>query len=345
MSESLAKRMLPKSVADGVYRTIDPFLRIRANGKGVCSSKTRTERRQFYLRIVAELWQLGMRIRRLESLAEKHVEALMAHWRANGIGVGTLHTRLSMISVLCNYLGKRGVTKPIDQYFPSEDMQRRTVATESKAWKAKSVDPLEMIRLATQVDERLGVMLALQHTFGLRVKESIELRPAHALIEGGRTLEVTQGTKGGKTRTVPVDTPLKAEVIQWAIRVANQGNPKRVRWPDRTWKQAQQRFYGLVRNRLGISRKALGVTPHGLRHGWSQDEYKAQTGLVTPVEGGALGKIDRPTHQMASMTVSRWLGHGRIDVTTSYCGSYGHALRPTGPVTMTYKGLSPTLPA
>ena len=44
MSESLAKKKLPKSVVDGVHRTIDPFLRLRANGKGVCSSKTRTER-------------------------------------------------------------------------------------------------------------------------------------------------------------------------------------------------------------------------------------------------------------------------------------------------------------
>ena len=41
MSVSLAKQILPKSVIDGVYRTIDPFLRQRANGKGVCSAKTR----------------------------------------------------------------------------------------------------------------------------------------------------------------------------------------------------------------------------------------------------------------------------------------------------------------
>ena len=111
--------------------------------------------------------------------------------------------------------------------------------------------------------------------------------------------------------------------------------------PPSTWKQAQQRFYGLIRNRLGISKKALGVTPHGLRHGYVQDEYRELTGLPTPVEGGALGKIDRETHRSASMTVSRWVGHGRIDVTTSYYGSYGHALRVASPLSMTYTGLTP----
>ena len=55
MSVSLASKNLPKSVVDGVLRTIEPFVRLRANGKGVCSTKTRVERQQFYLRIVAEL--------------------------------------------------------------------------------------------------------------------------------------------------------------------------------------------------------------------------------------------------------------------------------------------------
>jgi site-specific recombinase XerC len=153
MSVSLAKQILPKSVIDGVYRSIDPFLRQRANGKGVCSAKTRAERRQFYLRIVAELWDQGLRIRKLESLSEKHVEALMERWHDAGICVATLHTRLSMISVLCDYLGKRGVTKPIDHYFPGENMQRSAVVKESKAWKAKNVDVQEMIALAGVVSE------------------------------------------------------------------------------------------------------------------------------------------------------------------------------------------------
>ncbi len=345
MSESLASKNLPKSVRDDVLRTIEPFVRLRANGKGVCSSRTRKERVRFYLNMVGQLWELKFRIRKLESLSEKHVEALLTYWYSQGHVAGSLHTRLSMINVLCERLGKRGVAKSIRDYFPGDEMRRCTVAKESKAWDAKNVDPEKIIDRALLIDERLAVMLAMQHAFGLRVKESIEIRPLHALIDSGKTLELNQGTKGGKPRTVPVDTPAKARVIQWAIRVAESGKTKRLRWTDCTWTQAQRRFYHYVSNRLGITKKDLGVTPHGLRHGWIQEAYREQTGLPTPIEGGALGKIDRETHQMASMTVSRWVGHGRTDVTTTYYGSYGHALRPTGPVTMTYKGLSAALPA
>ncbi|WP_126448071.1 tyrosine-type recombinase/integrase [Sulfuricystis multivorans] len=336
MAKSLAERVLPKYIIDGVLRTIEPYLRLRAKGDRVCSAKMRTERRQFILLMVAELWELGYRIRKLESLSSKHVETLMAYWHEKGIVAGTLHTRLSMIKVLCSWLGKFNVVKGITAYLPAEEVRRHTVAKVSKAWDAKDIDPLTIIQLAKQIDERLAVMLAMQHYFGLRVKESIELRPANAVVDGGRMLEIHEGTKGGRVRRVPIKSDQQREIIAWARQVAESGNTKRLRWPDCTFTQAQGRFYHYVRNRLGISGKTAGVTPHGLRHGYAQRAYEEETGgLPSPIKGGAIGRIERETHRAASITVSRALGHGRIDVTTSYYGSYGHALRQD-PVSMTY---------
>jgi integrase len=327
MTKSLAEQLLPKAVIDGVNRTIYPYLRQRAKRNGVCSAKMRKERRTFLLAVVAELWELGYRIRGLEALSARHVDALMRHWHQKGIVAGTLHTRLSMIKVLCDWLGKRNVVRDITAYLPAEAVRRNTVAKVSKAWDVKNIDPREIIRLANQIDERLAVMLSLQLHFGLRVKESIELRPGHAVIDNGTVLELQEGTKGGKVRYVPIKLDIQREVIAWARLVAELGGNKRVRWPDCTFKQAQSRFYHYVRDRLGISRKTLGVTPHGLRHTYAQGSYEEQTGLPCPLKGGAIGRIDRETHRMASMTVSSALGHGRIDVTTAYYGSYGHALR------------------
>jgi integrase len=79
--------------------------------------------------------------------------------------------------------------------------------------------------------------------------------------------------------------------------------------------------------RLGVCDKNMGVTAHGLRHGFAQRKYRQETGLLTPVEGGALNRIDRNTHKNAALTVSSALGHGRPHVTCAYYGSYGHALR------------------
>lgn len=337
MAKSLAIQMLPKAVIADVHRTISPYLCQRANGAGVCSAKMRSERRQFMLLMVAELWVLGYRIRKIESLSAKHVDALMRYWHEKGICAGTLHTRLSMINVLYGWLGKHNLTKCITEYLPAEVVHRSTVATVSRAWDAKGVDPLEIIELAKRVDERLSVMLAMQHFFGLRVKESIELRPANAVIEGGAILEIHEGTKGGKVRQIAIKTDEQRAVIAWARRVAVAGNTKRLRWADCTWTQAQTRFYHYVRNRLGISGRGLGVTAHGLRHGYAQAGYEEETGgLPSPIKGGAIGRIDREIHRMASQTITRRLGHGRVDVTTSYYGSYGHALRVDPPTQMTF---------
>ena len=337
MATSLADQLLPKSVIDGVHRTIDPFLNLKVNGDGKCSRKTRDERRAFFPLMVAQLWEMGFRIRKLESLAGKHVEALIHFWHQQGVVAGTLQTRRSMMNHLCNSLGKKNVVKNITDYLPAEAVRRTSVCKESKAWEANDVNPLEIIDLARTIDERLAVILAMQHFFGLRVKESIELRPANALIENDTVLEIHEGTKGGKPRHVPIETDDQMDVVEWARRVAAKGNTKRLRWTDCTWKQAQNRFYHLVRYRLGITGALKGITAHGLRHGYAQRRYRQETGgLPSPVEGGAIGKIDRATHQAACITVSRALGHGRIDVTPSYYGSYGHALRQA-PVTMTYK--------
>ena len=337
MAKSLAQQLLPKSVIDCILRFVEPRLKYRAVGQGLCSAKMQSERLQFYLLMVAQLWRMGYRIRKLQNLSTKHVDALMACWHQEGIVAGTLHTRLSMIRVLCGWMGKANVVKDITDYLPAEAVRRETVITKSKAWEDKGVDPLEIIERAYQIDERLAVMLSLQHHFGLRVKESIEIRPLDAVIENGRLLEVREGTKGGRIRWIKIKTPEQSEAINWARQVVARSNPKRLRWPGYTWKQAYNHFYDLARKRLGISSKSLGVTAHGLRHGFAQRSYEKESGFPSPINGGALGKIDREQHRMASTTVSNALGHGRVDVTTSYYGSYGHALRVTQPVSMTYK--------
>ena len=259
MTVPLAEQVLPKKVRDGIERSITPHLAKKANGKGGCSRKSRDDRKSFFQLMMAQLWQLGYRVHRLESLRDKHVVALMEHWHAEGIAAGTLHTRLSWINTMTRFLGHAGVCQRITQYLPAEAVKRHTVAKESKAWKAKGVDPQEIIRLAKQIDERFAVMLALQHSFGLRVKESIELTPCNMFIRGGRALQIHEGTKGGKPRVVDILTAEQARVAEWAREVAAEGRTKRLRWPDCTWKQAQNRFYNYARKRLGLTSCATSL--------------------------------------------------------------------------------------
>ncbi|MCK7499510.1 MAG: hypothetical protein MZW92_60780 [Comamonadaceae bacterium] len=94
---------------------------------------------------------------------------------------------------------------------------------------------------------------------------------------------------------MPIELPQQREAPAWARAVAAKSHRGRIRWPDCTFEQAQNRFYHIVEKRLGISLEQCGVTPHGLRHSYAQRFYARRTGLPTPVQGGALGQ-DRLRH-------------------------------------------------
>jgi hypothetical protein len=103
-------------------------------------------------------------------------------------------------------------------------------------------------------------------------------------------------------------------------------NNMRLRWPDKTWKQAQSHFYHLMR-RLSATRKSLKISAHGLRHAFLQDEYKFYAGVPAPIKGDASLPKNKQEHQRAMLAVSLEAGHYRPSITTGYCGSFGHKLR------------------
>ncbi len=360
MRKSLASTLLPKPIQDEISRVIEPRLRERALGTGVCSTKTAKERRMNVRASIAKLWSLGFKIRKLTSLKAKHIRALMEAYGAEDKSAKFLHNRLSLLRTLAVWLGKEQIVGDLSDYFPKERTKRVTATETDRSWEANGVSPLEIIALAKQFDERLAVMLSLQHFFAMRVKESIEFRPGNSLVDNGDAIEIDRGTKGGKPRRFPIISDAQREVIAWARDVVASGKVKRVRWPECTWQQAQSRFYRLIDTRLGLTKDKRGVTPHGLRNGGLMDLYHVTSGgFPTPIEvaegkkGGGSGgsggegspavkKVRRPVpppgltremHHLASMTVSRAAGHGRIDVTASYYGTYGHGFRTVAPPT------------
>ena len=308
------------------YKVHSPKKRVARN----CSTATREARRSTILLAFATLNQLGYKLQSPHHLREKHICALAKYWTDQGLAARTLHTRISMLRVFSCWIGKAGLVRDVETYFPGQDdlIHRHTVATTNLSWIGNGVQPGAVIEAARLIDEEMACCLSLQDAFGLRVKESIELRPRKAVDYDRRFLFVTDGTKGGRPRLVEIKRDAQREALAWAIRLADSHHTGRVRWRDLTWKQAQGRYYRLAA-RLGITKENLGVTSHGLRHGRAQRDYRELTGLPTPIDGGALGAITAYMHRRAAVDVSRNLGHGRISVTTAYCGSYGHQLRAT----------------
>jgi site-specific recombinase XerD len=297
------------------------------NGEPVrdCSKRTRQARKEVIFAAFSDIRSLGYGIVSPQSIKKKHVEALTTLWGEKGIAPRTRHTWLSMLRVFCGWIGKKGLVEDIENYYEPSEIRRSGIATTNLSWEAKHIDVAEVIAKAKLLDERFALYLSLQDCFGLRAKESIELRPIKDVNDTCQALMVVHGTKGGRPRILPIETEKQREVLLWASNVA-QSSGGRIRWPGLTWEQAQRKYYYFT-GRAGITRKEMGVTSHGLRHKFAQSEYRKVTDLPTPIEGGAIGKIDRQTHLKASLIVTQKMGHGRINVMSSYCGSYGHRLR------------------
>jgi hypothetical protein len=90
-------------------------------------------------------------------------------------------------------------------------------------------------------------------------------------------------------------------------------------WPDVTLAQAEQRYYGLNR-RLGLTRRDLGMTGHGLRAGHAEDIMLLR-GVLPATMGGTKGMASERGRTAARYDASRTLGHNREIITSAYIGT------------------------
>jgi integrase len=142
----------------------------------------------------------------------------------------------------------------------------------------------------------------------------------------GNNLVVEEATKGGKTRIVPITSEAQREILDRAKKMSLQATKGALVSPYRTPGQEYSRINTVCR-KLGITKKKLGVTPHGLRHGFANDELKEQTGFDSPVRGGP-ELPNTPEIIEAKQAISNALGHRRIQITAAYIGKTKKGRRP-----------------
>lgn len=326
--KSLAEKLLSPEFRNELQRIFDQNNVYQAvRRRGVCSAHTQYDRAVIIRLSFAQLFDMGRRLPSPRSLGNRHVYELMQRWDQEGITVKVLHTRISYLRTFARWIGKDGMVKDIHDYLPKRDLTRRAAAKVNRSWQAHGVDPQKIIAKACALDERLGVMVALQDAFALRMKEAIEMRPAYCLVDSGKAIEIYEGTKGGRLRRIDLDSDYKREVFEWARRVAAADRGGRVRWPNRTWKQARRYYYYLLAEKLGVNIKEMGVSSHGLRHQYAQDKYQDVSGQPPPISGVDPSQVDPEKHREASIQVARDLGHGRAQVSNNYYGTHGHKLR------------------
>lgn len=286
------------------------------------SSATETKYVHSITLLIQILAAQNIRIQNLPELSQKHLVLVMRHWEGRKLSASSLATRFSCIARFYGWIGKDlTVTTVKDTLLNPEAGMRSYSAVVPKAWDQVGV---EMVRLLPQVEALCAfsaVYLVLAREFGLRVQEAAALRPVEN--DMGSYLSITHGAKGGRGRAIPIDTPEQRRALDIAKATAN-SRTGLLRASGKTIQQALAAFYQVMR-KVGITRKQLGVTAHGLRHEYANAIYAAHAGVDAPVNGGLAP--DRQTELNARKVVTENLGHGRLSVTTAYTGSHAHIER------------------
>lgn len=269
----------------------------------------------------------GLRIQNLLNIDQRHIKAVTDSWTAAKLAASTIQTRVSILKWLAAGLGKRGMVMDMSYYgIADEAVKRIYVAQEDKSWSGHAVLSSEKISDATALDEWVGNQMNLMKVFGLRVQEAVMLNPERA--DHGESLCVEAGTKGGRTRIVPIRTQEQRKVLD-AAKVLAQRSPRGSMCPpDKKVDQAIRRIY-YIADKLGITKQNLGVTPHGLRHQYANDRYEEISGNPSAVRGGK-AIVDRALDEKARRQVSQDLGHARLNITAAYTGPRVQG-RPRGP--------------
>ncbi len=269
------------------------------------SYRTQADRERQLTLIANQLHTLGYRKMNTQSLKPKHVEALVKHWQSEDLSVGAIKNRLSVIRWWAQKVNRQNVVARSNDHYGIPD--RQFVTNVSKARSVTQKD-LEQVR-----DLHVRTSLELQQAFGLRREEAIKFQPSFA-DHGDRITLKASWTKGGKAREIPVRTDEQRSVLDRARQLAGNGSliPS-----SRNYRQ-QLRIYERHTANAGLSKM------HGLRHAYAQQRYQELTGWPAPAAGGPTVKVLTPEQkrvdQEVRLTISRELGHERIQVVGIYCG-------------------------
>lgn len=307
---------MAKPAAGGWKASLAAVLKTHNRAKqdgSVASHATQDKRSDVLYAGFKLLREKGYKLDSVQSFRGKHMEVLAKAWEEKGLSPSTLQNNISTFRIFAGWIGKDGMVERADRYVSAGAASRSSVNTEDKSWTAQNVDVGAKIAEVSAKDARVGLQVALQAAFGLRAREAMQLRPHVA--DKGSYLALTVGTKGGRDRVVPIDTPEKRALLDRAKEFAA-SKLASTSDPALTLAQAKNRYYHVLRA-CGVSR-AEGVTGHGLRHAYASDRYKALSGADSPVRGGQAP--GRDTDRAARLEVAEELGHSRESVTTHYLG-------------------------
>ena len=294
------------------------------------SAKTTYNHKKEAAGFVKYLRSLGFWVQEWSNVTNKHVAAVVAQWKSEGLSTATIKSYMAGVRAVCLAYGNDRIHEDNDAF----GIERRVyISNQDKSVSDEAYR--EAVRALEQGDDknrRVGLMLRLQREFGLRLEESIKLNPFRDAE--GSLLHVHVGTKGGRPRWVPIRTETQRALLEDAKTsgfypsIRSGLIPKGIK--EKTWRGT---VYRAVRAQ-GFTKGAVG-TMHGLRHAYCHARYEELTGFKCPVKFTAAeaykaqaleraGPDWRNADEKARCTLREELGHGvgREDIDSQYLGRW-----------------------
>jgi site-specific recombinase XerD len=254
--------------------------------------------------VLNQLRELGVKgLKRLdEQTIESYTAILQERVQEGSLSRHTVETYVSALNRIIEYsnhfLGKNletvsqsqaGLTRGSFQY-----VNRSVSENTHNAFMSFLLEKSDDIRA-----QALQHSVMLQHTFGLRLRESLSIKREtieQALRTNTLHLTARDGTKNSRSRDIQIRTEKQIEVLKSALNFQKENNLRSL-IPQETLKQ-QYSFAKNMQDSFNKSNSDSGYFHyHGERHAYAQQR----------IEEGA-SKIE----------VSRELGHNRQEVTKTY---------------------------
>lgn len=309
---------LPKKIRNEIYTILSQHWKDAARKDKQVGSGTMMKRRSVILGFYRDLFHLKYKIESVHNLKQKHLIAVFNFLEDQGQSPSTIQNKISIMRVFCEWIGKVGMVGDSADYVKNRNSVRRSmVVKEDKSWDGHGIDIVSKIQEISQIDQAVGLWLELCLGFGLRVKEAL-LFIASVAHEGNHIF-VREGTKGGRSRIVPVENDMQRDILHRVKSVAD-GKSGLLGVRGKTLIQKNRRFYYVLK-RCGVTLAELGVSAHGLRHQYMQQSYKLLLGVEAPVRGGDINQVDKVKFHIVGQKLAERAGHSRATIGVSYYGS------------------------
>ncbi|MDR3640250.1 MAG: integrase domain-containing protein [Humidesulfovibrio sp.] len=308
----------------------DPLLYALGRARLTGSRKTQYNHRLEARRFVMTLREFGNGVAKWANITNKHVAAVVAQWRADGLSLGTIKNNLAGVRAVCMTYGNEAIASSNSAF----GVGRRAYITNVN----RAVADVEFERVTGHLcasgnpqSDRVALMLGFQREFGMRLEESMKFNPLRDV--GGNLVHIHVGTKGGRPRWLVIRTAGQRELLDAAKTSGFYRDLRHGIIPERCREEQWRGFVYRTVRQASFETGGTGLRMHGLRHAYAHKRYEELTGFLPPCRYDsresyhaaamkAAGQDWRERDELARCTIREELGHSpdRVDIDAQYLG-------------------------